>query len=66
MALLMAIAIASIGGALVAVPLTLALRGWLGAGSDGSWTLTIILGYVAWAAASAAISAIWLRRRASR
>lgn len=66
MALLTAVAIASVGGALVAVPVTLALRGWLGAGSDGSWTLTIVLGYVAWAAASAAISALWLRRRASR
>ena len=66
MALLTAVAIASVGGALVAVPVTLALRGWLGAGSDGSWTLTIVLGYVAWAAASVAIRALWLRRRASR
>jgi hypothetical protein len=66
MALLTAIAIASVSGALVAVPLTLTLRGWLGAGADGSWTLTILLGYVAWAAASAVISALWLHRRASR
>jgi hypothetical protein len=63
---LTAVLLASLGGAFVALPLTLALRNWLGAGHDGSWTLVIGLGYAAWALTSAIISAAWLRRRAGR
>jgi hypothetical protein len=63
---LTAVVLASLGGALLAVPLTFALRGWLGAGDDGTWSVVIGVGSAAWAITSAAASAVWLRRRSSR
>jgi len=63
---LTAVVLAALGGAVVAVPLTLLLRAWLGDWPDGSWGAVIAIGYVAWAATSLAISAFWLRRQASR
>jgi hypothetical protein len=63
---LTAVVLATLGGAVVAVPLSLLLRAWLGDWPDGTWAAAIVIGYVAWAATSLAISAFWLRRQASR
>jgi hypothetical protein len=63
---LAAVVLATLGGAVMAVPLTLLVRAWLGDWPDGSWTAVIAIGYVAWAATSLGISAYWLRRQAGR
>ena len=58
--------LACVGGGLLAVPVTLALRNWLVADGDSSPTMVIGVGLTVWILASAAISAIWLRRAARR
>ena len=63
---LTAVLLACVGGGLLAVPVMLALREWLGGGDDGSRALLIGVGLVVWVLAAAAISAFWLRRTARR
>lgn len=66
LAWLMAVVLAAVGGAAVAVPLTLLVRAWLSDWPNGSWAAVIAIGYLAWAATSLGISAYWLRRQAGR
>ena len=58
---LTAVALAGVGGGLVAVAVTFVLRRWLDA-----WDVALLtaVGYVTWVLASAVISALWLRRTA--
>jgi hypothetical protein len=63
--LLTAVLLACVGGGLLALPLMLALRNWLD-GGDGTRALVIGVGLTVWILASAAISALWLRRAARR
>jgi hypothetical protein len=64
-ALLTAVLIACVGGGLLAVPVTLALRDWFD-WEEATRGLVIGVGLVVWILASAAISALWLRWRAGR
>ena len=63
---LTAVLLACVGGGLLAVPVMLVLRNWLGGDVNGSRALVIGVGLVVWVLASAAISAFWLRRTAPR
>jgi hypothetical protein len=63
---LTAVLLACVGGGLLAVPVMLALREWLGGGDDGTRALLIGAGLVVWVLAAAAISAFWLRWTARR
>ena len=63
---LTAVLLAALGGAIVALPVMVAMRNWLNADDGRTDPLVILVGYLVWVLASAFISGVWLRRPAQR
>jgi hypothetical protein len=58
--------LALLGGGLVAVPVILVMRAWLGVEFETARAATIGIGYLTWVVAAVAISAGWLWRGSRR